>query len=674
MQGNSSNRIPIPPGSSHAHSSPKFGSFGSSFGSPTEIHPLTSQSVNSFSRLSPFSVIKIPQWVDDRLVENCFVCEQAFTFFNRKHHCRYCGRVICHACSRYGKIPSILEDQIPQPDSQPRYLHKILRAPTDQRLCVKCHTQINRNMNAVPCIKVLLNLCRQGLVNMTEWKQLVKVSVAWYNASMFLISRLNQIIRYLPFQSLSRDEKALVSCNRLRLLEKFPRIVARVPMQLDQAWTLTVQLPIPMSLESALEILLHHDKTCHSIVYSSAIEAVTRSTWDNLRYYQVAMVKLPPMVLGQVLDHLGLTDLFEFYWILRRFSPTIARDLVASHGLLRQEVHRSETLLSLLQDLANAATTGKRRGVYEKWQSRRRDVDDDFYRVPGMWRLKVVGVKWSHTVQKKSSTRPTIFTLVCVNRHGQRCLHRIMLKQEDVLNDYVAQWCASLLSSNVEGQDFSADAVVTYDVVPLSSKNGLIYIVSRCKTLWDVCKTFSVQNFLIEHNTREHIHMIRRRFLQSCAFQTVLSFLLGTGDRHLQNVMLTFEGSLFNIDFGYIFGQETVHRVTQSNLKLTPEMLDALGGKHSSDYARFTRCCKSLFRNVRANVLGYVLLLHALVVFGNVDFSSFRSHIINRFGAGESDTEANIRIITSIKRHSSEYYNTIESIYDKIFDFRQRYF
>ena len=34
----------------------------------------------------------------------CFVCEKTFTLFNRKHHCRLCGEVICQHCSAYAYV------------------------------------------------------------------------------------------------------------------------------------------------------------------------------------------------------------------------------------------------------------------------------------------------------------------------------------------------------------------------------------------------------------------------------------------------------------------------------------------------------------------------------------------------------------------------------------------
>lgn len=42
---------------------------------------------------------KMPKWVQDETVEECFVCHTRFWMLLRKHHCRKCGNVICKNCS-----------------------------------------------------------------------------------------------------------------------------------------------------------------------------------------------------------------------------------------------------------------------------------------------------------------------------------------------------------------------------------------------------------------------------------------------------------------------------------------------------------------------------------------------------------------------------------------------
>ncbi|XP_070775958.1 zinc finger FYVE domain-containing protein 26 [Enoplosus armatus] len=41
-------------------------------------------------------------WVPDTQQHTCMVCRrERFTMFNRRHHCRRCGRLVCHACSEH---------------------------------------------------------------------------------------------------------------------------------------------------------------------------------------------------------------------------------------------------------------------------------------------------------------------------------------------------------------------------------------------------------------------------------------------------------------------------------------------------------------------------------------------------------------------------------------------
>ncbi|KAJ1942095.1 hypothetical protein FBU59_003301, partial [Linderina macrospora] len=41
-----------------------------------------------------------PVWDPDESSEQCYICFREFSLFVRKHHCRACGKIVCHACSR----------------------------------------------------------------------------------------------------------------------------------------------------------------------------------------------------------------------------------------------------------------------------------------------------------------------------------------------------------------------------------------------------------------------------------------------------------------------------------------------------------------------------------------------------------------------------------------------
>ncbi len=38
-------------------------------------------------------------WVVNDRIEQCLLCRVYFSFFNRRHHCRACGSLVCRSCS-----------------------------------------------------------------------------------------------------------------------------------------------------------------------------------------------------------------------------------------------------------------------------------------------------------------------------------------------------------------------------------------------------------------------------------------------------------------------------------------------------------------------------------------------------------------------------------------------
>jgi hypothetical protein len=50
-----------------------------------------------------FQLVNGVAWVPDCFADSCMLCEEEFSFFFRRHHCRSCGIVICSNCSEWNK-------------------------------------------------------------------------------------------------------------------------------------------------------------------------------------------------------------------------------------------------------------------------------------------------------------------------------------------------------------------------------------------------------------------------------------------------------------------------------------------------------------------------------------------------------------------------------------------
>ncbi|KAG6736171.1 hypothetical protein POTOM_061102 [Populus tomentosa] len=68
-------------------------------------------------------------WMPDQSCRVCYECDSQFTIFNRRHHCRLCGRVFCAKCTT---------NSVPVPSSDPRTVQEDLEKI---RVCNYCSRQ-----------------------------------------------------------------------------------------------------------------------------------------------------------------------------------------------------------------------------------------------------------------------------------------------------------------------------------------------------------------------------------------------------------------------------------------------------------------------------------------------------------------------------------------------------
>ncbi|KOS22507.1 Phosphatidylinositol 3-kinase vps34 [Escovopsis weberi] len=104
-------------------------------------------------------------------------------------------------------------------------------------------------------------------------------------------------------------------------------------------------------------------------------------------------------------------------------------------------------------------------------------------------------------------------------------------------------------------------------------------------------------------------------YIRSCAGYCVITYILGVGDRHLDNLLLAPDGHFFHADFGYILGRDP--KPFAPVMKLSKEMVDCMGGVQSEHYKQFKQYCFLAYTALRKSS-NLILNLFSLMIHANI--------------------------------------------------------
>ncbi|XP_048484610.1 phosphatidylinositol 3-kinase catalytic subunit type 3-like [Plutella xylostella] len=159
-----------------------------------------------------------------------------------------------------------------------------------------------------------------------------------------------------------------------------------------------------------------------------------------------------------------------------------------------------------------------------------------------------------------------------------------------------------------------------YKVLATSSKHGFLQFIESVTVAEALATEGSIQNFFRKHNPCEGAPYgikpeVMDTYIRSCAGYCVITYLLGVGDRHLDNLLLTKQGALFHIDFGYILGRDP--KPLPPPMKLSREMVEGMGGPAQEPYQEFRKLCYTALLHLRRHA-NLVLNLFSLMVDASV--------------------------------------------------------
>jgi hypothetical protein len=629
-------------------------------------------------------------WVPDNIITHCTKCNILFTLLNRKHHCRNCGKIYCGVCSNYWtnqlcnniKRENILD------------LRNYINTTNKERVCYKCYTELIEwdELNRMYLIFELLPL------EILDYFNIRLVCKNWYKIAQYHLSKIRDIQYRLTDKLWTEYELNMLYINR-RLIRGHSKWILNYILSID--WNNNSNIGILDNLISNNRICdckrMMCLTNCNIVLSYTELILLISQDFRNIEIIKWIFRKLENVEitieellctldvyingLKKVVGNEEIEIMYEnfilkwakkskkvvnkLFWILTQlvndeYFKIFRKKLI--NILDNQTYIQFQYGYDFTNNIIHILTLHQDRRISSIKEFINNLSYQQFY-LPIDITKTFSGIKTEKIYIIQSKTEPII--LPCIYEGNE--LYNIMLKRENVKNEELMMNMIRLVDIILKKDELLDLNIMTYNIQPINinglNNYGYIEFVPESYTLYAIREEykFTLQNFILEKNPYMTISEFRNRFAKSCAAYCVISYIFGIGDRHLDNIMVTSEGTLFNIDYGYILGRNPKPII--SYIRITPDMIDALGGISSVHYVQFSKWCGIAYNCIRRYIN---LLYNMLLMLDEKDFSReyIRNYLLQRLIPGISDNEAHNKFMKIIESSYDSYkHNIIDYIH-----------
>ena len=233
-----------------------------------------------------------------------------------------------------------------------------------------------------------------------------------------------------------------------------------------------------------------------------------------------------------------------------------------------------------------------------------------------------------------------------------RGIKNILVKTEDIRIDRLANIMMFLMN---EYDDF---CLLPYNTFVVSKNEGWIEMIPDVESLHDINQFSPLQNYILSNNKDSNINELRRLFIKSCASNCILTYVLGVGDRNLNNIMIDKQGRIINIDYSYVLGHDPKYESCE--MRITKGMLDMIGGKNSIEYQQFKILCTSMYKEIRNySFFWYTFMKYLIDAKPNIDtyygsIKELRKHVEARFMLNTANDDVDVFIAETVEKNSDQ--------------------
>ncbi|XP_050799526.1 phosphatidylinositol 3-kinase catalytic subunit type 3 isoform X1 [Gopherus flavomarginatus] len=309
--------------------------------------------------------------------------------------------------------------------------------------------------------------------------------------------------------------------------------------------------------------------------------------------------------------------------VMRRFSQALLKG-DKSVRVMRSLLAAQQTFVDRLVHLMKAVQreSGNRKKKNERLQALLADnekmnlSDVELIPLPLEPQVKIRGIIPETATLFKSALMPA--QLFFKTEDGGK--YPVIFKHgDDLRQDQLILQIISLMDKLLRKENLDLK-LTPYKVLATSTKHGFMQFIQSVPVAEVLATEESIQNFFRKHAPSETgpngiSAEVMDTYVKSCAGYCVITYILGVGDRHLDNLLLTKTGKLFHIDFGYILGRDP--KPLPPPMKLNKEMVEGMGGTQSEQYQEFRKQCYTAFLHLR-RYSNLILNLFSLMVDANI--------------------------------------------------------
>lgn len=627
---------------------------------------------------------KVHQWIKDETVNRCYDCNVLFNFFVRKHHCRVCGRIFCYkCCSKWLKIKD--KSSLPhQPiNGTSDIFDKFIYKSGMIRSCNNCFEKINE-MNELESL-----IHTFSFLELEELENLKFVSKKWYKAVIFYMSRLREIQYYMPFRKLNNFEIDMLYSSikyfsgHSRWRTCLLRTVSYKKYSRNELGKILLCLKKNKKIHNCMNMMC--TRTCtEKIKPREIIEIIVGNNIPVIFYDYIFGILLSAsseefscythiinkfiihnkayIYYSKIINHYNnnpeiLIDIYNnikyFYNntnAINEFEKHIKRNNL---GYIIPYINENDRSIDKFKNIINKSKVIHFENIYLP-----------FFELDSTKNIKQYNITNTYEYMK-SYNKPLMIKIESKNKS---CYKKLLLKKEDLRKDYIITKIIKLIDLILKNELKMDFYIINYNVLVINKECGIIEMVDNAETIYNInnSKKFSIQNYIMEHNPSKTIKEVRQRFVRSTAAYCIITYLLGIGDRHLDNIMIHESGSLFHIDYGYIFGQDP--KLKEPYVRITESMLDAMGGEKSEHYEDFKFLCKKIYECLRKNInILSTMMIELINIDPYLTLEKYETHVLKKFEPGLNMIEAENTLFTMINESekNSWKYNIIDFFHKK---------